>query len=132
MNATGIVRRIDDLGRVVIPKEIRRSMRIKEGDPLEILVSDKDIVFRKYDPIDKEKWVIAKNVLRHLLKNDFKLENYNHEEMTTQGKRYTTYEVIREIKDNYDVIGYLLAPAGEYTDDELAAAVKIAREILES
>ena len=37
MNATGIVRRIDDLGRVVIPKEIRRTMRIREGDPLKIL-----------------------------------------------------------------------------------------------
>ena len=39
MKATGIVRRIDDLGRVVIPKEIRRTMRIREGDPLEIYTS---------------------------------------------------------------------------------------------
>ena len=49
MKATGIVRRIDDLGRVVIPKEIRRTMRIREGDPLEIF-TDKDggVVFKKY------------------------------------------------------------------------------------
>ena len=49
MKATGIVRRIDDLGRVVIPKEIRRTMRIREGDPLEIY-TDKEggVVFRKY------------------------------------------------------------------------------------
>lgn len=49
MKATGIVRRIDDLGRVVIPKEIRRTMRIREGDPLEIY-TDKDggVIFRKY------------------------------------------------------------------------------------
>jgi AbrB family transcriptional regulator (stage V sporulation protein T) len=49
MKATGIVRRIDDLGRVVIPKEIRRTMRIREGDPLEIF-TDKEggVVFRKY------------------------------------------------------------------------------------
>ena len=40
MRATGIVRKIDDLGRVIIPKEIRRSMNIKEGDPLEIFVQD--------------------------------------------------------------------------------------------
>ena len=49
MKATGIVRRIDDLGRVVIPKEIRRTLRIREGDPLEIF-TDKDggVIFRKY------------------------------------------------------------------------------------
>jgi AbrB family transcriptional regulator (stage V sporulation protein T) len=52
MKATGIVRRIDDLGRVVIPKEIRRVMRIREGDPLEIYTeSDGSVVFRKYSPI---------------------------------------------------------------------------------
>lgn len=49
MKATGIVRRIDDLGRVVIPKEIRRTMRIREGDPLEIYTSrDGEVVFKKY------------------------------------------------------------------------------------
>ena len=49
MKATGIVRRIDDLGRVVIPKEIRRTMRIREGDPLEIYTSPEgEVIFRKY------------------------------------------------------------------------------------
>ena len=52
MKATGIVRRIDDLGRVVIPKEIRRTMRIREGDPLEIYTDrDGGVIFRKYSPI---------------------------------------------------------------------------------
>ena len=52
MKATGIVRRIDDLGRIVIPKEIRRSFRIKEGDPLEIFTdSEGEVVFKKYSPI---------------------------------------------------------------------------------
>lgn len=52
MKATGIVRRIDDLGRVVIPKEIRRTMRIREGDPLEIFTSNEgEVVFKKYSPI---------------------------------------------------------------------------------
>ena len=50
--ATGIVRRIDDLGRVVIPKEIRRTMRIREGDPLEIYTdADGEVIFKKYSPI---------------------------------------------------------------------------------
>ena len=52
MKATGIVRRIDDLGRVVIPKEIRRTMRIREGDPLEIYTEkDGEVIFKKYSPI---------------------------------------------------------------------------------
>ncbi len=49
MKATGIVRRIDDLGRIVIPKEIRRTMRIREGDPLEIYTErDGSVIFKKY------------------------------------------------------------------------------------
>ena len=52
MKATGIVRRIDDLGRVVIPKEIRRTMRIREGDALEIYTqADGEVIFKKYSPI---------------------------------------------------------------------------------
>lgn len=52
MKATGIVRRIDDLGRVVIPKEIRRTMRIREGDPLEIYTdADGEVIFKKYSPM---------------------------------------------------------------------------------
>ena len=52
MKATGIVRRIDDLGRVVIPKEIRRTLHIREGDPLEIFLDDQNgVVFRKYSPL---------------------------------------------------------------------------------
>jgi len=50
MKATGIVRRIDDLGRVVIPKEIRRTLNIREGDPLEIYVDGDGIIFRHYTP----------------------------------------------------------------------------------
>lgn len=50
MKATGIIRRIDDLGRVVIPKEIRRNCKIREGDPLEIFLEDGGVVFKKYNP----------------------------------------------------------------------------------
>lgn len=52
VKATGIVRRIDDLGRIVIPKEIRRTLRIREGDPLEIFVDrDGEVILKKYSPI---------------------------------------------------------------------------------
>lgn len=50
MKATGIVRRIDDLGRVVIPKELRRTMKLEDGDPLEIYVTGEEIVLKKYQP----------------------------------------------------------------------------------
>ena len=54
MRATGIVRRIDSLGRIVIPKEIRRTMQIREGDSLEIYVeSGGDIILKKYSTIDE-------------------------------------------------------------------------------
>ena len=52
MKATGIVRRVDDLGRVVVPKEIRKTLKIREGDPVEIYTdSEGDIILRKYSPI---------------------------------------------------------------------------------
>lgn len=58
MKATGIIRRVDDLGRIVIPKEIRKSMKISEGDPLEIFVENGYICLRKYDPntYDEDDW----------------------------------------------------------------------------
>ena len=63
MKATGIIRRIDDLGRVVIPKELRRVFNIREGDALEIFTTDEGIVFAPYDnQIEKE--IFATNWLR--------------------------------------------------------------------
>ena len=52
MKATGIIRKIDDLGRIVIPKEIRKNLHIREGDPLEIFTaSDGEVIFKKYSPM---------------------------------------------------------------------------------
>lgn len=51
MKATGIVRRVDDLGRVIIPKEIRRSLKIREGDPLEIFIDNNGVCFQKYSTL---------------------------------------------------------------------------------
>ena len=55
MRATGIIRRIDDLGRVVIPKEIRRNVGIREGDPLEIFIHEDCVCFKKYNVNKLEK-----------------------------------------------------------------------------
>ena len=60
MKATGIVRRIDELGRVVIPKEIRRPQRLRRGDPLEIFTTgDGEVIFKKYSPIGEMSTVAA-------------------------------------------------------------------------
>ncbi len=63
MKATGIVRRIDELGRVVIPKEIRRTQRIRRGDPLEIFTTgDGEVIFKKYSPVGEMSGVAAQYV----------------------------------------------------------------------
>ena len=69
MKATGIVRRIDDLGRVVIPKEIRKTLRIKEGTPLEIFTDrEGQIILKKYSPIG-ELTSFAEEYFKAFLKN---------------------------------------------------------------
>lgn len=50
MNSTGIIRRIDDLGRVVVPRDMRKSMGLQEGTPLEVCATEEGILFKKYDP----------------------------------------------------------------------------------
>ena len=52
MKTTGVIRRIDDLGRIVIPKEIRRNLRIKNGDTLEVFVDVDSVILKKYSPIE--------------------------------------------------------------------------------
>ena len=55
MKATGIVRRMDDLGRIVIPREVRRTLNIREGDPLEVFVgNDGSVTFKKFSPLGEE------------------------------------------------------------------------------
>lgn len=65
MKATGIVRRIDDLGRIVIPKEIRRGSGIREGDPFEIFVDNGTIILKRYN--DRSKWQVAYQIAKRLL-----------------------------------------------------------------
>jgi AbrB family transcriptional regulator (stage V sporulation protein T) len=73
MKYTGIIRRIDDLGRVIIPKEIRRTLNLKEGDPLEVYVADGMICFQKYDTGESYKENITR--LIENLDEDYDMEN---------------------------------------------------------
>lgn len=103
MKATGIVRRIDDLGRVVIPKEIRRTLRIREGDPLEIFVDrDGEVILKKYSPIG-ELGEFAKEYADSLH------DSTGH---------------ITLITDRDNVIAVAGAPAKEYMDKALTQAAE--------
>ena len=75
MRATGIVRRIDDLGRVVIPKEIRRTMNIKEGDPLEIYIDGKFVCFKRY--MVERDWDTAHKVANSMFLSELLPGEYN-------------------------------------------------------
>lgn len=69
MKATGIIRRIDDLGRIVIPKDIRRTLHIREGDPLEIYIDGQDgVTFKKYSPMDGLQKELMDNYAKTLTK----------------------------------------------------------------
>lgn len=107
MKATGIVRRIDDLGRVVIPKEIRRTLRIREGDPLEIFVDrDGEVILKKYSPIG-ELGDFAKEYAESLY------ESTNH---------------ITMISDRDQIIAVSGASKKEYMDKQIGAIVESSME----
>ena len=73
MKATGIIRRIDDLGRVVIPREIRRSLKIREGDPLEILIEKNCVCFKKHSTLGS----FSEDILR--VAQDMAQRTFNHQ-----------------------------------------------------
>ena len=110
MRSTGIVRRIDDLGRVVIPKEIRRQLRIKEGEPLEIFLEGNKVCFEKYSPIDAENWEAAFRIAKVMLPNNkFALLNRYGEIEQTNVKMPTINEddFSVEIRVDGDIEGYI-------------------------
>jgi AbrB family transcriptional regulator (stage V sporulation protein T) len=107
MKATGIVRRIDDLGRVVIPKEIRRTLRIREGDPLEIFVDrDGEVILKKYSPIGEL--------------GDFAKE---YAESLSESTGHVTL-----ISDRDNIIAVSGAPKKEYMEKQIGSIVESAME----
>lgn len=135
MKATGIVRRIDDLGRVVIPKEIRRSMRIKEGDPLEIFTTrEGEVVFKKYNYADEHDWAKAKAIVKALHPDlQFALyDGWGDKQTATNAKFPQSIEFEdfddREIKNGEcDTIGYIEVDSDILTED-LEKIIKVLKE----
>lgn len=133
MRATGIVRRVDDLGRVVIPKEIRRTLRIHEGDPLELYVDHDSVVFQKYCAFNSE--CINESVRRALSNKSIKFclyDNYSRIVSNNSSGKFpndipegwstiTEYIVINDI-GVYPIIvdqtclGYLVTENTEYSE----------------
>lgn len=137
MRATGIVRRIDDLGRVVIPKEVRRQMGIKAGDPLEIYTERDGVVcFKRYEPIGEYEWEKAKNILIYLIKDEFVLldrygipKAWNCEDTIAIGG-VENFNRNLEVRIEGDVECYLAVKGTtKSTDKELAAAVNVLYEL---
>lgn len=125
MKATGIVRRIDDLGRVVIPKEIRRNMNIREGDPLEIYITkDGCVCLKKYQPVGEYGWQQAKSVVREMLTCGFALVDADEVAQEYTDPRILAVEnpFKAEICVDGYVVGYVVAEEPD-KNLELAASV---------
>lgn len=90
MKATGIIRRIDDLGRIIIPKEIRRNLHIREGDPLEIFVENDGVYFKKYSYITNIENIVQA-CYDELAKQNVYCAIYNTDEKMVGGNRFPAY-----------------------------------------
>ena len=117
MRATGIVRRIDDLGRVVIPKDIRRTLKIKEGDPMELFITkDGEVVFKKYEPFEDHDWAKARAIISAMYPNlQFGLYNDFGDKQTATNVTFARtididepyYDDLSIITSEMDTIGFI-------------------------
>jgi stage V sporulation protein T len=132
MKATGIVRRMDDLGRVVIPKELRRSMRIKEGAALEIFTHNGAICFKPYSPVGEKDWEKAKALVEVLLGCDFALlDAYGNVEIASvEGYKPLNQEFGIVVEG--ETIGFLAVnedEAKEYFNHAIPQAIAILQKL---
>lgn len=102
MKATGIIRRIDDLGRVVIPREIRKTMHIEDGDPLEIFVDGKMICLKKYQPSTEELAEECAKFVNKVRNNIASIGCYG-DSTTVVLKSGRTATVVKHHDDTYDI-----------------------------
>lgn len=138
MKATGIVRRIDDLGRIVIPKEVRRTMNIREGDPIEIYLDNGGILLKKYVPLGdiSSQTLATYNALKAM---NIKCAIYDNNGMKVHGSKELPYEIdidemeettnrVTHIKNENDIVGYILSTTE--TNDAQKQCIKLAAGIL--
>lgn len=130
MRATGIIRRIDDLGRVVIPKEIRRAMGVRDGDPFEIFTEKDTVCFKKYCPYDAEQWDTALAAAMALCGERVALHDRDNERVCGSLLDPKDWSCV-EIKEAYGsgTIGYLYADK-PLDDVELCSALRVVCAIM--
>ena len=116
MRATGIIRRVDDLGRVVIPKELRRSLKIKEGAPLEIYTHNGAVCFKPYSPIGEKDWSKAKSILEVMLSCGFALVDAYGEERCRHIVKAENLNTEIEIVINGETVATVLVNSDEAVD----------------
>ena len=111
MKDTGVVRRVDDLGRIVIPKEIRKTAKIKTGDAIEFYVSDASVILKKYSPIEKsvENVMTLVNSVREVLEKECLITDLDNvvacsENLTNLLQKPLTEKFIEIIKDKKSVV----------------------------
>ena len=100
MKATGVVRRIDDLGRIVIPKELRRNLRIKNGDTLEVFVDADSVILKKYSPMESIEEAASKYV-----------ESFNGDYKYMKLLKYFIFKdkigAARNVEEDSDLVTYI-------------------------
>ena len=116
MRATGIIRPFDDLGRVVIPKELRRSLKIKEGAPLEIYTHNGAVCFKPYSPIGEKDWAKAKSILEVMLSCGFALVDAYGEERCRHIVKAENLNTEIEIVINGETVAIVLVNSDEAVD----------------
>lgn len=140
MRATGIIRRIDDLGRIVIPKEIRCTLRLREGDPMELSIEDDGVIFKPYRAVDnyKAEFETACRLLRwqdvdHYAVfdqrnriSDYNLETVEHPESRWFDLRYPAFDQtsglwVYAVLADGEVMGFIVC---DHEDEHISLAVK--------
>lgn len=133
MRATGIVRRMDDLGRIVIPKEVRRNMGLKEGDPIEIYTDKECICLKRYHPYGERDWEIAFKLAKTILPFKFALldrygsvQKYNCKDVVVDSLNYSKQIIIDE-----ECEGFIMAMQDEVDHDLIDQAAKVIATLFE-
>ena len=132
MKATGIIRRMDELGRVVIPKEIRRNMGLEAGHALEIFTThDGCVCFKKYIPYGEQDWEKVFKAVSPIVNGNFAILNAYHE-IEHKSSRYKDEHFAHEIEiigSGDEVVGYF-ATNDESLLNSMRLAVQVAGAIL--
>ena len=131
MKATGLVRRVDDLGRIIIPKELRRTLRIKEGTPLEFFIDDGGICLLKYKAYEDITWDTADKIISPII-SGYSILDCHGDMVKCNGVKVKTVEeaearddlIVKEIRNFENTLAYIVVSKSNSSEKiDLAAQV---------